>query len=66
MVKMVFHLFAMEQDINQVHQLVNHIASDFQGFDDNPAVISLRSLLEDLQRRQQEAIDLWPQLGAPV
>jgi DNA anti-recombination protein RmuC len=66
MVKMILNLMAMEQDIKQIHAHVDRIARDFQGFDDDAAVISLRNHLNMLQSRQQEAVNLWPQLGAPV
>jgi len=61
---MILNLLAVEQDIKQIQEHVDYIAGDFQGFDDNPAVITLRSHLKMLQVRHQEAINQWPQLGA--
>ena len=66
MVKMILNMLAMEQDIKQIHHCVDRIAQDFQGFDEDPAVINLRKQLERLQSRQQEAMNQWPQLGAPI
>jgi hypothetical protein len=64
MVKMIMNLLAVEQDIQQIHDYMDHIAADFQEFDNNPAVLSLRNHLKMLQVRQQEAINQWPQMGA--
>jgi hypothetical protein len=64
MVKMILNLLAVEQDIKKIHDYVDHMAGEFQGFDDNPVVITLRNHLKNLAVRHREAITQWPQLGA--
>jgi hypothetical protein len=64
MVKMILNLLDMEQDIKQIHDHVDRLAGEFQGFDENPAVVTLRNHLKMLQVRHQEAISLWPHLSA--
>jgi hypothetical protein len=64
MVKMILIMLAMEQDIKKILDYVDHIAGEFQGFDGNPVVITLRNHLENLAIRHQEAINQWSQLGA--
>jgi hypothetical protein len=66
MVKMIFNLMTLEEDLKNMHHYVDSLVHEAPGLHDNPAVGALRDCLKNGGIRLHEAIRQWPQLGMDI
>ncbi|MEW6387164.1 MAG: hypothetical protein AB1491_06585 [Thermodesulfobacteriota bacterium] len=63
MVKMIFHLMALEEGLKNMHYYLEHLDGEFPGLKNDPMMINLMDRLRIMEETLHETLTQWPQLG---
>jgi|GEM_PF-4634890 len=63
MVKMALTLLALEQEIKDLQDYLDHLGRDFQGVNENPVTRHLRDRLHLMDAHLRTVLTEWPHLG---
>jgi len=66
MLTMIVNLMVLEEEIKNAKIYLDHLASDFQEFNENPVALNLRDRLRIMEIHLHEALNQWPQLGMEI